>query len=266
MARAHVLRATVCGPGGTTRYTQSAGDSTLSSVLKGQVSQCNYADFTVTNSEPSDGSLLFYRLGILLCLFAGFSCVFYQISGAPAFEYAIGYVFGPTIRWISDENNTLQALLLCLCFRLFVSITLAYIVTDWVSLKTDMTKSETILILPKVGLQTETRTYRRSFGKLIRQIFGKKYLKPASFEDSKAKAAVGMSLYLSEKKFHPMDRVLDVMINECFSGFNVIFVMQLIHQISDADDYAISVVFPELLPRRELLETVWRCLRECLEK
>lgn len=68
--------------------------------------------------------------------------------------------------------------------------------------------------------------------------------------------------YLSRKatRFIPTEKIRDVLINEAFRGFEVRY--YLIVVVEGEED--VVVVFPRLLPRRHIVETVWRGVRGCL--
>ncbi|KAL2759661.1 hypothetical protein ACRALDRAFT_2038475 [Sodiomyces alcalophilus JCM 7366] len=68
--------------------------------------------------------------------------------------------------------------------------------------------------------------------------------------------------YLSRNatRFIPTEKIRDVLINEAFRGFEVRH--YLIVVVEGEED--VVVVFPRLLPRRHIVETVWRGVRGCL--
>lgn len=68
--------------------------------------------------------------------------------------------------------------------------------------------------------------------------------------------------YLSGEatRFIPTEKIHDVLINEAFLGFGVRY--YLIVVVEGEED--VVVVFPRLLPRREIVERVWRGVRGCL--
>lgn len=61
-------------------------------------------------------------------------------------------------------------------------------------------------------------------------------------------------------RFIPTSQIQDVWIHEGFKGFEVRFYLGVVVK----GEEEIVVVFPETLPRREVLEVVWRGLRGCL--
>lgn len=61
-------------------------------------------------------------------------------------------------------------------------------------------------------------------------------------------------------RFIPTSDIQDVFIHEAFRGFEVRFYLAIV--VKGEED--IVVVFPHLLPRRAILEEVWRGTRKCL--
>lgn len=63
-------------------------------------------------------------------------------------------------------------------------------------------------------------------------------------------------------RFIPTEKIQDIFVNEAFRGFEVRY--YLIVVVEGEED--VVVVFPGLLPRRQIVETVWRGARECLRE
>lgn len=61
-------------------------------------------------------------------------------------------------------------------------------------------------------------------------------------------------------RFIPTSQIQDIFIHEAFIGFSVKFYLAV---IVEGEEEAV-VVFPKLLPRREVLEQVWRGARDVL--
>ncbi|KAF2623917.1 hypothetical protein BU25DRAFT_400097 [Macroventuria anomochaeta] len=61
-------------------------------------------------------------------------------------------------------------------------------------------------------------------------------------------------------RFIPTSDIQDIFIHEAFRGFEVRFYLAIV--VKGEED--IVVVFPSLLPRRAMLEEVWRGARKCL--
>lgn len=61
-------------------------------------------------------------------------------------------------------------------------------------------------------------------------------------------------------RFIPTEKIRDVLINEAFRGFAVRYYLVVV--VDGEED--VVVVFPRLLPRRRVVEAVWRGVRGCL--
>ncbi|KAK8039923.1 hypothetical protein PG993_008334 [Apiospora rasikravindrae] len=61
-------------------------------------------------------------------------------------------------------------------------------------------------------------------------------------------------------RFIPTEKIRDVLINEAFWGFGVRYILVVVVE----GEEGLVVVFPKLLPRREIVEEVWRGVRGCL--
>ncbi|ROV97749.1 hypothetical protein VMCG_07405 [Cytospora schulzeri] len=61
-------------------------------------------------------------------------------------------------------------------------------------------------------------------------------------------------------RFIPTEKIRDVLINEAFRGFGVRYYLVVV--VDGEED--VVVVFPRLLPRRRIVEAVWRGVRGCL--
>ncbi|KAI1305478.1 GPI-GlcNAc transferase complex, PIG-H component-domain-containing protein [Xylaria venustula] len=61
-------------------------------------------------------------------------------------------------------------------------------------------------------------------------------------------------------RFIPTAKIRDVLVNEAFLGFEVRHYLVVVVE-GEAD---VVVVFPKLLPRADVVERVWRGVRECL--
>ncbi|POR33912.1 Uncharacterized protein TPAR_05902, partial [Tolypocladium paradoxum] len=61
-------------------------------------------------------------------------------------------------------------------------------------------------------------------------------------------------------RFIPTAKIQDIFVNEAFRGLEVRYYLVVV--VEGEDD--VVVVFPGLLPRRRIVETVWRGARECL--
>ncbi|KAL6854128.1 GPI-GlcNAc transferase complex, PIG-H component domain-containing protein [Trichoderma novae-zelandiae] len=61
-------------------------------------------------------------------------------------------------------------------------------------------------------------------------------------------------------RFIPTEKIQDILVNEAFRGFEVRYYLVVVVE----GEENVVVVFPGLLPRRRIVETVWRGVRECL--
>lgn len=94
--------------------------------------------------------------------------------------------------------------------------------------------TESLLVLRGLGIQTSST--------------GGNYLHHWPFEGGK------------KTRFIPTEKIRDVLINEAFRGFGVRYYLVVV--VDGEED--VVVVFPSLLPRRAVVETVWRGVRGCL--
>jgi len=88
--------------------------------------------------------------------------------------------------------------------------------------------SESLLILRGLGIQTSTSS--------------ETYLSTAT------------------TRFIPTEKIQDIFVNEAFRGYEVRYYLVVV--VEGEED--LVVVFPRLLPRREIVERVWRGARRCL--
>lgn len=61
-------------------------------------------------------------------------------------------------------------------------------------------------------------------------------------------------------RFIPTDKIQDIFVNEAFRGFEVRYYLVVVVE----GEQDVVVVFPKLLPRRKIVERVWRGIRGCL--
>ncbi|KAE9366015.1 hypothetical protein N431DRAFT_87965 [Stipitochalara longipes BDJ] len=64
----------------------------------------------------------------------------------------------------------------------------------------------------------------------------------------------------STTRFIPTEKIQDILVNEAFRGFEVRYYLVVVVE----GEESVVVVFPRLLPRRQIIETVWRGVRSCL--
>ncbi|KAJ0311676.1 hypothetical protein Brms1b_008122 [Colletotrichum noveboracense] len=70
----------------------------------------------------------------------------------------------------------------------------------------------------------------------------------------------GSYLYAAATRFIPTEKIQDVLVNEAFKGFEVRYYLIVI--VEGEED--LVVVFPQILPRKKIVERVWRGVRGCL--
>ncbi|TEA17516.1 Phosphatidylinositol N-acetylglucosaminyltransferase subunit gpi15 [Colletotrichum sidae] len=70
----------------------------------------------------------------------------------------------------------------------------------------------------------------------------------------------GSYLSAPATRFIPTEKIQDVLVNEAFRGFEVRYYLVVV--VEGEED--LVVVFPGILPRRKIVETVWRGVRGCL--
>ncbi|KAK1639805.1 GPI-GlcNAc transferase complex [Colletotrichum phormii] len=70
----------------------------------------------------------------------------------------------------------------------------------------------------------------------------------------------GSYLSAAATRFIPTEKIQDVLVNEAFRGFEVRYYLIVI--VEGEED--IVVVFPRILPKKKIVETVWRGVRGCL--
>ena len=65
---------------------------------------------------------------------------------------------------------------------------------------------------------------------------------------------------MKRTRFIPTEKIQDILINEAFKGFEVRYYLVIV--VEGEED--VVVCFPRLLPRRKIVEKVWRGARGCL--
>ncbi len=70
----------------------------------------------------------------------------------------------------------------------------------------------------------------------------------------------GTYLNTATTRFIPTEKIQDVFVNEAFRGFEVRYYLVVVVE----GEEEVVVVFPKLLPRRGIVERVWRGVRVCL--
>ncbi|KAJ4190639.1 hypothetical protein NW767_011260 [Fusarium falciforme] len=73
-------------------------------------------------------------------------------------------------------------------------------------------------------------------------------------------SCAGSYLAGTATRFIPTEKIQDILVNEAFLGFEVRYYLVVV--VEGEED--VVVVFPRLLPRRKIVEEVWRGVRRCL--
>lgn len=73
-------------------------------------------------------------------------------------------------------------------------------------------------------------------------------------------SCAGSYLAGTATRFIPTEKIQDILVNEAFLGFEVRYYLVVV--VEGEED--VVVVFPRLLPRRRIVEEVWRGVRRCL--
>ncbi|VEU20456.1 DEKNAAC101277 [Brettanomyces naardenensis] len=186
-------------------------------------------------------------------------------------------------------------------------------VVDWLAWQVDNDIEESLLIIPQLGIQSESVMLKKSLGKLYlrfllalaRLVVSRAGLlvnvcqsrltgrverasqtergvrdaeRKRSRLDKLDKALQSCERLVLCREFVAMEYVKDLVINEGFINFQVIFYLALVtidtsstslngrdgSKSSCDERLKMIVVFPNLLPRRKLLEAVWRRSRKFL--
>ncbi|KAG7828508.1 hypothetical protein KL920_003645 [Ogataea angusta] len=118
---------------------------------------------------------------------------------------------------------------------------------------------ESLILIPNLGVQSESYRVRKSGLALVRLLLGRVLGK------SELSRPVHTAKTLN-RQFFPMEDVHDLAIVEGFMNFQVIFYLALVVGDGPQDDQLqMVVIFPNLLPRKKLLQAVWRRSRAYLD-
>ncbi|KAK3315029.1 GPI-GlcNAc transferase complex, PIG-H component-domain-containing protein [Apodospora peruviana] len=206
------------------------------------------AEFTVTTCPPLTLPLRLALFGILLLRIATVGLVLLAIYTqyvAATFTTATSPTTLPDLSLSlslspSDLASTLQALLSALLasplgiwiakasshLPPYAFCGLSYLLL-YISLVTRIHTTESVLVLRGLGIQTSS---------------------------SSSSGAI------QKTRFIPTAQIQDVFINEAFRGFEVRYYLVVV--VEGEED--VVVVFPRLLPKRRIVEAVWRGIRGCL--
>lgn len=145
---------------------------------------------------------------------------------------------------------------------------------------------ESLTIIPYLGVQTESILKKQNIWQVMKGVIGinkinsmyDNYNNNNNSNNTNEDEDDGIII---NKQFVPIEYVKDIVINEGFKGFEVIFYMTMImeegvvintkeEEEEEEDEkernLKMIVIFPNLLPRRAILETVYRKSREYLKR
>ncbi|RAK84341.1 phosphatidylinositol N-acetylglucosaminyltransferase [Aspergillus costaricaensis CBS 115574] len=183
--------------------------------------------FTVSNASrrTSTPAKAFFYLQILLRAVI-FFCVF--LLDAAKFRRTFFMEDGSWIRWTTIWSSAL-GISVCRIADAYSSavVVLASAIVFYGVFRKGYTE-ESLLVIRGLGIQTSTSSQT--------------YLSKAS------------------TRFIPTTQIQDIVIHEAFKGFEVRFYLAVIVE----GESEVVVVFPKLLPNRQILEEVWRGSRSCL--
>ncbi|GLA51306.1 hypothetical protein AnigIFM63604_007668 [Aspergillus niger] len=183
--------------------------------------------FTVSNASrrtSTPAKALFYLQVLLRAV--TFLCVL--LFDAAKFRRAVFMEDGSWIRWTTIWSSSL-GISVCRIADAYSSVVvvLASAVVFYGVFRKGYTE-ESLLVIRGLGIQTSTSSQT--------------YLSKAS------------------TRFIPTTQIQDIVIHEAFKGFEVRFYLAVIVE----GESEVVVVFPKLLPNRQILEEVWRGSRSCL--
>ncbi|CAG8111056.1 unnamed protein product [Penicillium salamii] len=183
--------------------------------------------FTVSNAPQRSSSLakILFALQILLRAFL-FLCV--VVVGITLLRHLVFEGDDGFISWPLVWSSTLGSKLCCL-------------VDSYNPLAVAMVSALVIYCVFRRGYTEESLLVIRGFG---------------------IQTSTSSATYLSTAatRFIPTTQIQDIVIHEAFKGFEVRFYLAV---IVEGEPNAV-VVFPHTLPKREILEQVWRGSRRCL--
>ncbi|CAG8184916.1 unnamed protein product [Penicillium salamii] len=183
--------------------------------------------FTVSNAPQRSSSLakILFALQVLLRAFL-FLCV--VVVGITLLRHLVFEGDDGFISWPLVWSSTLGSKLCCL-------------VDSYNPLAVAMVSALVIYCVFRRGYTEESLLVIRGFG---------------------IQTSTSSATYLSTAatRFIPTTQIQDIVIHEAFKGFEVRFYLAV---IVEGEPNAV-VVFPHTLPKREILEQVWRGSRRCL--
>ncbi|PWY92092.1 phosphatidylinositol N-acetylglucosaminyltransferase [Aspergillus heteromorphus CBS 117.55] len=183
--------------------------------------------FTVSNASrhTSTAAKALFYLQILLRVLALVCVLLLDIA---KFRHSLFLQDGSWIRWTTMWSSSMGSSV-CRVADAYSSpvVVLASTVVIYGVFRKGYTE-ESLLVIRGLGIQTSTSSQT--------------YLSKAS------------------TRFIPTTQIQDIVIHEAFKGFEVRFYLAVIVK----GESEVVVVFPKLLPNRQILEEVWRGSRRCL--
>ncbi|OAA74767.1 phosphatidylinositol N-acetylglucosaminyltransferase [Akanthomyces lecanii RCEF 1005] len=199
-------------------------------------------EFTVTTQPPSTVALRLLRF-LLLVLRILLSILTILLLEA---------------RWsLSPYSYPAPALPLTLPHDLFTSDTLLWALdalhrsSTGTSLRHFSASIPLVILLPGAALALRT---------LSRRVYAEESLLVMRGLGVQTRESAPSYFASAATRFIPTEKIRDILVNEAFRGFEVRY--YLIVVVEGEED--LVVVFPGLLPRRRIVEAVWRGARECL--
>ncbi|KAK3488393.1 GPI-GlcNAc transferase complex, PIG-H component-domain-containing protein [Neurospora crassa] len=108
--------------------------------------------------------------------------------------------------------------------------------TSYIALFARIHTTESLLVLRGLGIQMSSSVGGGNFFRL------------------------GGGTFMKRTRFIPTEKIQDILINEAFKGFEVRYYLVIVVE----GEQDVVVCFPRLLPRRKIVERVWRGARGCL--
>ncbi|KAG7753975.1 hypothetical protein KL930_003297 [Ogataea haglerorum] len=218
--------------------------STDASEIKPQ----KYMKFSVRSARQHDGTLALVMQLVLLA--AAVYALYIAICNGQMLETILRSVQPEKPRW--DGVWTLRTVRTLVCL-------FCYQVVNWGYGSLLAQTEESLIIIPNLGVQSESYLVRKSGSALVllllSRVLGKSEL-----------SRHGHTAKTLNRQFFPMEDVHDLAIVEGFKNFQVLFYLALVvRECPQNDRLQMVVIFPNLLPRKKLLQAVWRRSRAYLD-
>ncbi|KAG7844405.1 hypothetical protein KL941_003781 [Ogataea angusta] len=207
-----------------------------------------YIKFTVRPARQRDGTL---TLVVQLVVLAAAVCAMYV-------AVCNGQILERILRQAQLGTTNVDDVWTARTARAFVFLA-CYHIVNWGYGSLLAQTEESLILIPNLGVQSESYRVRKSGLALVRLLLGRVLGK------SELSRPVHTAKTLN-RQFFPMEEVHDLAIVEGFMNFQVIFYLALVVGEGPQDDQLqMVVIFPNLLPRKKLLQAVWRRSRAYLD-